>query len=845
MPPYAASGESVGPMLPPLAGAEASQPQPSGLGQSASKWITGAADDVRWLANRSASGISGVSNRVKEIDLRELGDRILPPATRSRLAGSAGRWQRGLRARIATRRSGWLVTATVVIVLLVTVLPPLIGVAHALQDYQRLKTLGESGIQHLLAAKDDIGDVSALQQYTSFLTPADDVVNAPYTYEAQRQSGTFYNLKVNVQPSSSLANKGLTPATFTTQVGTNTTFPYGAPAATPTPSPAPTPSATATPSPGSKGTPTPAPKPVSADSLKAAEADLRAAQSDFAQLRNLLNNPDWVLGLAGTIPGTNARLVTVRALADVGYNGASILLEFADAVSPITKRLQGGLLSASGPILLPADITALHKAIKDALSKIDLIQARLSDVDLSGLPITADQAATFMTLTKAIPKARETLAGAGDYLDMAAWFLGVGTPRNFLLQTLDRAELRPTGGFTGNYGIVTVNGGHLEPFSLYNVNDIDYGYKTNSWIFGRTAPSPYTWWPFGNWGLRDSNLSGDFPTTAKINIDVFANEGGGAVDGVIHLGPVVIEHALQITGPIFVPNYNETVTAANFEDRIHYYQQDPAGIAKEQQLNPDDNTHSLRKRFTQLVVQLVQDKVKTLPQAKLVEVVKMLVTDLRSKDIQLYVTNQKVEDLLLKYRLGGAVDTRPGIDGYFMDQANTSVAKSTPYVQMTQTDNVTLDDQGGATHRLTITMFNNQTGPVYGYSTYHDFMRIYVPPQASLKRGTGFDSANPLCWVAPPWDPSATKPAKYADVPDCDPNPYPDGELKCPTGGYGPGDSSVGGYGVPQALDTLGPPTATTSDLPGRGMFGGWVTIPNGCTATLTLRWYVPNIVHP
>ena len=51
--------------------------------------------------------------------------------------------------------------------------------------------------------------------------------------------------------------------------------------------------------------------------------------------------------------------------------------------------------------------------------------------------------------------------------------------------------------------------------------------------------------------------------------------------------------------------------------------------------------------------------------------------------------------------------------------------------------------------------------------------------------------------------------------------------------------------GIPWVLDSVGPPTNTTSDLPNRAMYGGYIIIPAFCTATISLRYYVPNIVHP
>jgi hypothetical protein len=47
------------------------------------------------------------------------------------------------------------------------------------------------------------------------------------------------------------------------------------------------------------------------------------------------------------------------------------------------------------------------------------------------------------------------------------------------------------------------------------------------------------------------------------------------------------------------------------------------------------------------------------------------------------------------------------------------------------------------------------------------------------------------------------------------------------------------------ALDRVGAPTASASDVPGRAMWGGYVVVPRYCTATVTLDYYVPNVVAP
>jgi hypothetical protein len=88
----------------------------------------------------------------------------------------------------------------------------------------------------------------------------------------------------------------------------------------------------------------------------------------------------------------------------------------------------------------------------------------------------------------------------------------------------------------------------------------------------------YSWFDIAptSWSLGDSNLDADFPTNAKNAQQNYKKEGGTTpVQGVIAITPLLIQHALTITGPIAVPEYHETVTAQNLLDRIQYYQVGP------------------------------------------------------------------------------------------------------------------------------------------------------------------------------------------------------------------------------------------------------------------------------
>ncbi|HEX6818571.1 MAG TPA: DUF4012 domain-containing protein, partial [Ktedonobacterales bacterium] len=745
-------------------------------------------------------------------------------------------------------RTGVLATVVVISLLLGAILPPLLTLSSALSDYHQLSTLGDDGLHHLLTAKDDLSgllsNVSGLDSVSGLLsTPPAAAITAPYEYEMQRQSGTDYPVSVTVHPSPSMIKAGAQDQQFSTTLDQNTTFAYGAPPAAPTATPTPTPTPAPSPTPGKPSSPSSSGS--TTVNIQGAVNELRSANADFSQLRAKLNNPDWVLDMVGTLPGTKTKLSTVKALADVGFDATSMGIEFASALSPVLRRAEGGVLSGQADLITPTDLTALQRAISDATGYLADIQNRLPVVDISTLPITPEQTATFTAAIEQLPRVQSLLTQASPWVQALGWALGVGGTRHYLVQTLDKEELRPSGGFTGDYGVLTITNGKLDPLTIKFADNLDYNYFYACGCQGtQRPPSQYQWWPVTGFGLRDSNLSGDFPTTAKLNIGILKQEGNVDIDGVVQFTTSAIAHVLRVTGPVQIPIFNETVTADNLEAEIYYYQDDPAGIAKQQQLFPQDaSSPTNRKHFLQSVSQVIQEQLKHLSTSEMLPLAKQALDDMKSKDLQIYLNNSQIENQLLSMHAAGAIDTQPNVDGYLMVQANVSYNKGTPCVQIAQHDDVTLDDKGGATHRWTATFYNNPyCNPYSFYTTYRDYVRIYTPPQARLVRGTGFDTGLPLCWEPPPGNPGAGRAGQFASVPYCPYDPYPDGELRCPAGYYGPG--SIAALGDNWGLDVLGPPAQTLSDVAGRQMWGSWVVIPLTCTAKVTLRWYVPNMVQ-
>ncbi len=569
---------------------------------------------------------------------------------------------------------------------------------------------------------------------------------------------------------------------------------------------------------------------LDATNLLRAKKELNAAHSDFAQVQTLLNASSIIALVEQYLPQYRSQISSARAASQVGTDVTNIGNIIVNAATVLAPKFRGPLLNASQtPLVTSADLTIVGTTIDAVMPYVNDIQQQTQSMSLAALPVSAHQRDQVQQLIQLLPQVKTALVQGRSLLGAMGWLLGVDGQRTFLVQTMDRAELRATGGFTGQYGELHIAGGRLAPFSLRDISLIEYA--DNSPTSDQLAPNAYrSWWPFANWGLRDSNLSADFPTSAQIAINEYNREVHHKVDGVILFTPFLIEHVLQVTGPIHIASYNETITAQNLETRLHYYQLDNAGIAKQISISSGDKSTSDRKHFTSLVAHTLMDTVRHESPTMLLALAKQMLQDLKTKDLQVYLTNTQLQDLLSQHNYAAQVDRSTTHDGLYVVQSNVSASKASQYVKTTIHDTVTLNANGGATHLFQMQLAYNQIGFVYGLDTYRDYVRVYVPPTAKFLGGGGFDTGTPLC--GGPLD-------------ACNQNGiYQHNEMVCATGQYDAGASApmlnddYAGQWHP--LDKIGAPTNMTSDEAGRAMYGGYVVIPKNCTMTVTLSWYIP-----
>lgn len=473
--------------------------------------------------------------------------------------------------------------------------------------------------------------------------------------------------------------------------------------------------------------------------VSSAQQDFGDALSIFSRLNSDVN---LVPGALSSILGP--RLNAAKHLLPLALDAAQAGVAGCAMISMLTSRLRNPMGKGSGLTLadyagLKQNFSDLETALAEAIEQVKQVQPE----DLQVNPSLGKMLGEFHTY---LPIIQQGVDQASAVVAVLPQLLGLGTPARYLVEIMDSTELRPSGGFIGNYGIVTLSGGQVTSVQVTDTYILDKVYKLTH--RHTTLPSNYGWFPFTSswgWGLRDSNLDADFPTSA-LNGETLYNlesEGLFPLTGVIAITPALIGQILTLTGPITIPEYHETVTAQNLIDRIHYHQliEDANGG----DTPSADGNSSVRKRFTALLGQYALARVRSLPATQLPKLLGMLVDSLHTKDLQIYLNASAAEDVLHTYHLDGSVQSPAG-DGIFVVNTNIAQTKANGFLNTTINDQVTIDSAGAATHH-TVIRFNwakpGLTGSdFYGSTVYKGYIQVYVPQGSVLQAQNGWSPAS-------------------------------------------------------------------------------------------------------
>ena len=289
-----------------------------------------------------------------------------------------------------------------------------------------------------------------------------------------------------------------------------------------------------------------------------------------------------------------------------------------------------------------------------------------------------------------------------------------GVTRTFMLMLQNNMELRPGGGFLGQYAILKIKDGEVISTFFEDANLLDQRIEAKI-----TPPYPFTrMMDIKKWKFRDSNFSPDFPTNVEKAKYFYRLAGRNSdFDGVIAVNAQVFNDVLELTGPITVPGYGVTFNGTDGALKLEEY------VEKRYIMNPEIDTQN-RKEIMKKMAPMMVEKLFSL--GNITKIAELGHKELQNRNVMINFKDPQLQSLVESVYWDGKVAKGWGSDYLMMVDANMGALKTDHYIKRNVSYDVdfTLEKP---TVTLNILYKNTATYGDWRTSDYHSYLRIYVP----------------------------------------------------------------------------------------------------------------------
>ena len=451
----------------------------------------------------------------------------------------------------------------------------------------------------------------------------------------------------------------------------------------------------------------------------------------FPFIKNYYKDGQEALSIAQNGLETGNILITaVEPYKDfLGIKGGAVSSEESteDRIEFLTQSIEG---------LIPHfdTIETRISSINDSLNKID--PSRYPD-NFKGIEIRP-KITQIQELTSEVYK---YVKNSKPLLSKVSWLLGKDSPRNYLMIFQNDGELRPSGGFWTAYSTLTVKNGKVTPGTASNIYDLDD--KINSRVAApRLIKSYHINVPYLN--LRDSNLSPDFPTNAKIFLDQYTKVMGNKnkFDAVVAIDTEILVDMVRVLGKLDTRVGTFTAEPDKRCDGC------PSIIYDLQWMSgrPRNYIEPNRKDFMNPLMSALLANTMGSEKSKMAPLVQTMFENINEKHVMIYFPDEQMQQIGDMANITGRiVDADSNTDYFHLNDINFASAKSNIFI--TQKINHEINIQNGqATHKITVTYTNPSPGSncnlekgdlCLNASVYRDVFRFYTPIGSKLIKMTG------------------------------------------------------------------------------------------------------------
>ncbi len=369
----------------------------------------------------------------------------------------------------------------------------------------------------------------------------------------------------------------------------------------------------------------------------------------------------------------------------------------------------------------------LTQSLVDASEGFGLAQYRLSIAENSLEKVNAeDFSGEQKEVVKQIKSVVPQLKSGIDYylknLNSLLEILGHYQPKKYMFIFENSREIRPTGGFIGTYGLVSLKEGKITDFKVQSSYVISGQLREKY-----KAPEPLRLVQ-SRYNFHDVNWFFDFPTSAQQMILFTEKAGWPTTDGVLAITANIIPELLKVTGPISMPEYGMEINADNFFDEIQ----------KEVEINYDKEQNEPKKVLADMLPKLM-DKVSELDKNRQAKVLEAVLKAIAQKDISVYFSNEDLEKMVKDLGFGGEIKNVKG-DYFSLVATNIGGGKTDHAMEYNVTHKAEIQPDGTVIDNVTIEKkHNGSKNDFWTCIKNMSFMRFYVPEGTELLSAEGFD----------------------------------------------------------------------------------------------------------
>ena len=452
-----------------------------------------------------------------------------------------------------------------------------------------------------------------------------------------------------------------------------------------------------------------------------AEAYLESAKMSFERAEIGLAKTDD--NLFFKFPYVKSQVVVARDVLLVGKNTSELLADISSFGNEIM-------------VILESDDLNLDKIDnekrKELLDQLILLGDSLKDQNTK-ISETSDaynrlkkqqNSAIWSSLVEQLNETLPTIFKSVDHVVVASEIVpslvGHNKEKVYLFMLQNNHEIRPSGGFLGQYGIVKVENGALNYFKTDNIYNLDVKAIDTVDI---EPPAPIEkYMGQDHWYMRDSNWWPDFPTSA-INVEKFYHLEDGPeenIDGVISINPDFIADLIGLVGEITLEGI--IFTKDNFVDELEY--QVEMGYLR-QGISLEE-----RKEIMSDLTEELQTRLFALPMSQWNGLIDVLKKNMDEKFILIYSKDDELQKYIEhKYWAGRVINTN---DDYIqIVDANLAALKTDRVMDRSYLYEMVQSD-GKMNSLLTLTYKNNGWFD-WRTTRYRSYTRVYVPKGSVLK----------------------------------------------------------------------------------------------------------------